>query len=209
MYEYIIFDLDGTLTDSMPGILRSINHSLNCHGYPEKSVPDISRYLTLPIDQIFSGITKESDTEKLSSLVSVFRERYSAIGYSENELYPGIGNAVGELSEKGKSMIVCTAKRSDFAEKILELFDIRKYFKHVSGGDVGIYKWQQIRELLENRIISSNSIMIGDRDIDLESAAKNSLDSAGVLWGYGSRDELICYNPKYLFNSPLELIKLL
>ena len=79
----------------------------------------------------------------------MFRKRYSSVGYSENKLYDGIETALQDLYQSGANLGVCTSKRSDFAEKILELFDLRKYFKFVCGGEVGIQKWQQLEGLLQ------------------------------------------------------------
>ena len=209
MYDYIIFDLDGTISDPVVGITRSINHSLLHHGYDEHSIADLSKYIGPPIDQTFTQITGSLDNDHINSLVAIFRERYSSIGYAENKLYNGMYAAIETLHESGANLVVCTSKRSDFAEKILQLFDLRKYFKFVCGGDVGILKWQQLEELLQRKIITSRSIMVGDRDVDITAAHKNGLHSAGVLWGYGDIEELSAHNPIFIFSSPAELTKLI
>jgi phosphoglycolate phosphatase len=87
MYDYIIFDLDGTLSDSAVGLVRSINHSLVYHGYAEQPFPDLLKYFGPPIDQTFLSITASSDKIHIDSLITIFRERYSSIGFSENTLY--------------------------------------------------------------------------------------------------------------------------
>jgi phosphoglycolate phosphatase len=209
MYDYIIFDLDGTISDPVVGISRSINHSLLHHGYNEHSLADLSKYIGPPIDQTFAHITGSSDNDHINSLIAIFRERYSNIGYSENRLYDGINTAIEALHKSGAGLGICTSKRSDFAEKILQLFDLRKYFKFVCGGDVGILKWQQLEGLLQRNIVTSNSIMIGDRDVDITAARKNGLHSAGVLWGYGDMAELSTHDPTFIFDSPAELTKLI
>lgn len=209
MYDYIIFDLDGTISDPVIGITRSINYSLLYHGYSEHPIADLSKYIGPPIDQTFAHITASPDTDHINSLVTAFRERYSSVGYSENRLYDGIDAALQVLYKSGASLGVCTSKRSDFAEKILELFDLKKYFTFVCGGDIGVLKWQQLEGLLHEDSITSNSIMVGDRDVDITAAHKNGLHSAGVLWGYGDMTELSAYNPAFIFNSPAELTKLI
>jgi phosphoglycolate phosphatase len=133
MYDFIIFDLDGTVSDSIVGITRSINHSLRHHGYAEHSTANLLKYMGPPIDKTFSHLTGSSDKAHIISLVTVFRERYSRVGYSENKLYEGIAAALQALFKSGANLGVCTTKRSDFAEKILKLFDLRKYFKFVYG----------------------------------------------------------------------------
>ncbi len=209
MYDYIIFDLDGTLSDSAVGLVRSINHSLVSHGYGEQPFADLLKYFGPPIDQTFIKLTDTSEKGHIDSLVTKFRERYSSVGYSENTLYDGIEAVLQALFLKGAKLGVCTSKRSDFTEKILNLFGIRRYFKFVCGGDIGIQKWQQLEGLLQDKIITHQSIMVGDREVDITAAQKNGLHSAGVLWGYGDLAELSAHNPEFLFNSPEELAKLL
>ena len=208
MYDYILFDLDGTISDSAVGLVRSINHSLLVHGYTEQSARDLLKYFGPPIDHTFLSLTASSDKTHINSLVTVFRERYSTIGFSENTLYDGIEPALQILYQSGADLGICTTKRVDLAEKVLNLFGLRRYFKFVSGGDVGIQKWHQLEGLLQKKIITSNSIMIGDREGDIIAAHKNGLSSAGVLWGYGDITELAAQNPGFIFNSPSELTKL-
>jgi phosphoglycolate phosphatase len=209
MYDYIIFDLDGTLSDSAVGLVRSINHSLKVHGYAEQSTADLLQYFGPPIDHTFTQITASSDKTHINSLVTLFRERYSTIGYSENTLYDGIEAALQVLYQSGINLGVCTTKRVDLAERVLNLFRLRRYFQFVCGGDVGIQKWQQLEGLLQKKIITSNSIMVGDREGDITAAHNNGLHSAGVLWGYGDLAELSTHNPKFILNSPTELTQLI
>jgi phosphoglycolate phosphatase len=209
MYDYLIFDLDGTLSDSAIGIARSINHSLNYHGYAEQSASNLIKYFGPPIDHAFKHLVGSSDQSHINSLVTKFRERYSTIGYSENTLYDGIDAALQVLYQSGINLGVCTTKRVDLAEKVLSMFGLRGYFKFVCGGDVGVQKWQQLEGMLQEKIISSNSIMIGDREGDLIAAHKNSLHSAGVLWGYGDIVELSAHNPNFIFESPVDLTQLI
>ena len=205
-YEYLIFDLDGTISDPKQGIVKSINHALKFHGFSERCETELIEFIGPPLDTAFSMLASTNDSELISSLVSKYRERYSTIGYSENELYPGVAESFKKLSNVPNIKLgVCTSKRVDFAEKILELFSIRKYFSFVNGGDVGIEKWQQLELLLEENIINHKSLMIGDRYVDLTAAHKNKLESVGVLWGYGSYDELIKHKPTRIISSPCEL----
>jgi phosphoglycolate phosphatase len=95
-------------------------------------------------------------------------------------------------------MGVCTSKRVDFAEQILKMFGLRAHFRFVNGGEVGIHKWQQIEGLLARRAVTPSSIMVGDRAVDLIAAHRNGLQSAGMLWGHGSRAELEQEGPRYL-----------
>ncbi len=204
----LMFDLDGTISDPLDGIARSINYALSFYGLEEIPVPDLAKYIGPPLDESFKDITGINDTIKLNSFISKFRERYSDIGFSENELYPGIRETIDELSNRNIPMAICTSKRKDFAEKILKLFGLLHYFRFVSGGDVGIHKWQQIESLMSKGVIDKNCIMIGDRDVDLVAAHKNGIKSIGVLWGYGSESELEKHSPLCLLNKPADLLNL-
>ena len=106
-------------------------------------------------------------------------------------------------------MAICTSKRADVAEKILQMFGLRHFFQFISGGDVGIRKWQQIARLKELGLVDSNTIMIGDRAVDLSAAHKNHLRAAGVRWGYGSKHELKNQRPEFILKNPEQLLKLI
>src|SRR5207237_10331579 len=112
------------------------------------------------------------------------------------------------LASAGITLAVCTSKRVDYAENILELFGLRSYFSFVCGGESGTQKWQQIRDLLEKSAVSQSTVMIGDRAVDMSAAHGNGLHAAGVLWGHGSREELEAEQPRYLFSTPQELLGL-
>jgi phosphoglycolate phosphatase len=205
-YEYLVFDLDGTISDPKNGIVKSLNYSLSAHGFATQDESELCIFIGPPLDSAFKTITKSDDPDLISSLVSKYRERYSDVGFSENVLYDGIPQVLEQLSSIPHIKLgVCTSKRADFAERILELFGLRHFFGFVNGGDVGIEKWQQLSSLLEQGDINKNSVMIGDRYVDITAAQKNNLQSAGVLWGYGSHSELSQLKPSHLFTSPCEI----
>ena len=207
-HDVILFDLDGTLSDPLVGIGRSINYALSHFGYPELPLPELAVHVGPPLDQAFKSITGLHSAPVLDGFVAKYRERYGEIGYSENILYPGIPQVLHRLADAGMSLGVCTSKRVDFAEKILELFGLRSYFAFVSGGEIGTHKWQQIEALLENGAITQATVMVGDRAVDVTAAHRNGLHAAGVLWGHGSRPELEAEHPRYLFSAPEELLGL-
>ena len=203
-HDVLLFDLDGTLSDPLEGIERSINYALVEHDFPPLTPGQAAAFIGPQIDQTFSLITGIDTGERLNGFVAKYRERYADVGYAENVLYPGVRDALAALSTKGATMGICTSKRVDFAEQILELFNLRQYFRFVDGGEIGVHKWQQIEALRSGGKVTGASVMIGDRAVDLVAAHRNSLKSAGVLWGYGSYAELSGERPHYLFKSPEE-----
>ena len=206
---FLLFDLDGTLSDPLEGFVRSINYALEACGYPPYQGVALSQYVGPPLENTFKTLTGADDDRAVSELVTKYRDRYAEIGYAENTVYPGIREALEILAHNDVPMGVCTTKRQDFAEKILQMFDLHAHFRFISGGDIGIRKWQQIEALLSDNAIDRNTIMIGDRAIDLIAAHTNGLVSAGVLWGYGSRSELESAAPHHLLAHPDELTTLL
>jgi phosphoglycolate phosphatase len=198
----LIFDLDGTLSDPLEGIARCYDHALAAHGYPLVPHGEIAKLVGPPLDQGMRRLGVPD--QEVVEVVATYRVRYSSHGYAENRLYAGIPEALAAL---GGRMGVCTSKRVDFAERILELFELRKHFAFVSGADIGTTKAQQLAAMLANGTIDGDAIMIGDRAVDLEAAHANGLASCGVLWGFGSRAELEGARPRYLVATPSELVE--
>lgn len=207
-YEYLVFDLDGTLSDPKEGILHATNYALAAHGYAPVLPDAVDAYIGPPLDFAFQQITGSGDEAHIGTLIAKYREAYARTGYAENTLYPGIDSLLETLSQAEVKLAVCTSKRVDFAESILKLHRIRHYFTFVDGGDVGIPKYRQLHKLIKIGVLSEKAVMIGDRDVDLVAAHRNGLASAGVLWGYGSRQELNRENPKHLFEEPGQLVEL-
>ena len=209
-HDILIFDLDGTISDPKDGIVRSVNYALESFDFKPRSDVEISQFIGPPLNEMFESLTQITDPATTSSLISKYRERYADIGYSENTLYEGIRDSLMTLYDEGANRLaICTSKRRDFAIKILEMFELFELFEFINGGDVGIEKWQQLGGLLESGSISSKSLMIGDRYLDLTAAHSNNLNSAGVLWGYGSEEEIQKEKPMYIFNSTQQLVELI
>jgi len=207
--DWLLFDLDGTLSDPAEGFVNSMNHALAAFDFPQRPAPELTSHIGPPIERTIADLTGLEDPIRIRAVIDKYRERYAETGYAENALYPGIAETLQQLSEiDGIRLGVCTSKRADFAERILELFGLRAHFEFVSGGDVGIAKWQQLEGLLAAGTISKHTLMIGDRHFDLTAAHKNGLAAAGVLWGYGSHQELSEHSPRHLFSKPTELLSL-
>ena len=201
----LVFDLDGTLSDPAVGIGRSLNHALRHHGHPAIVESDVPRYIGPPLDESFALIVREASAEHVAALVERYRERYAEIGYAENTIYAGVPEALDALRDAGATLGVCTAKRADFAERILDHFGIRRHFAFVNGGDMGVRKADQLADLLRDGVIDGDAMMIGDRAVDILAAKANGLRSVGVLWGHGGFAELREADPDLLLESPAEL----
>lgn len=202
----LVFDLDGTLSDPALGFVRSINYSLVAHGIDPLEEENLKKFIGPPLDGAFREILLLDQDKDVSSLVSKYRERYSEVGFSENTLYDGISDVLITLRGLGFKLGVCTSKRVDFAERILTLFDIRDHFDFVNGAEVGIKKSSQLKELRDQNFIDQHSVMIGDRHVDIEAAKMNSMKSVGVLYGYGSKQEIEDAQPEWIATDPKGLL---
>lgn len=206
-FSTLVFDLDGTLSDPSVGIARSLNHALDSHGFP--AVPDaiLAAEIGPPLDEIFAKLIPANATDEIPALVAAYRERYADVGYAENQVYPGIPELMEQLASAGLRLGVCTSKPASYSGKILELFGIREYFVFVDGGDIGVKKHQQLAGLIERGEIDADAVMIGDRSVDIEAAHMNGLRSIGVLWGFGSAEEIRGAKPSFVTPTVADLAR--
>ena len=194
MIKYILFDLDGTLTESAPGIINSIKHTYAHYGITDYDEAELHKFVGPPLIESFMrycGFTQE----KASEAVDVYREYFSTKGLFENAVYSGIPECLGAMKSAGYKLAVATSKPQVFCERILEHFDLAKYFDVVKGiplDDEQMTKAQVIASALEALGVTNKSeaVMVGDRDYDVKGAAENGILCIGVLYGYGSREEL-------------------
>lgn len=214
MKKYIFFDLDGTLTDSKPGIVNSFNYCLSKFGI-SKSESEIEQFIGPPLTQTFlDGFG--FDDEKCDIAVSYFREYCDTKGFLENSVYEGIVPLLEKLKENGAILIVATSKPEGLALKVLEHFDLKKYFAVICGGcnderfnsKSSIISTAIRKAGLEN-VSKSQMIMVGDRKHDIIGAFDNGIESCGVLYGYGTESELLKYGATYIVNTVKDLSSLL
>ena len=204
----VVFDLDGTLSNPLEGFARSINHALRLQGLPEREPQALARYIGPPLYESAVELTASDDPTVHSRLIAYYRRRYGESGFAENTLYDGVPEMLHALRDAGATLGLCTSKRADFAEAILRHFGLRELFAFVSGGDIGVHKWQQLQVLREAGAVDAQSLMVGDRDVDITSAHRNGLHACGVLWGFGSREELQAVSPRHLAEAPADLRRL-
>ena len=193
-YDSFFFDLDGTLTDSGPGILNAIVYALDTYGI---SVPDknsLRPFVGPPLHESFQQFYG-FDREKSLEAVGRFREYYNVTGIFENSVYPGIPELLESLRAAGKTLLVATSKPETAARRVLEHFGLQQYFHGVTGAtaDSSLVKKADIiaHMLREQRLRGGDVLMVGDREHDVLGARANGMDCLGVLWGYGSREELL------------------
>ena len=187
----VIFDLDGTLSDSAEGIVRSINYTLPKLGFDEQPKEELLQYIGPHLTIIFERLTGKKDEDFLLNAIKIFRERYFSIGYRENKLYEGIKDVLKLLINRGNILCIATTKRTDIAKNVLRYFDIDKYFNRIQGSDLYPRKADLLRGMIDDPAINNRPmIMIGDRDSDFMAAREAGMPSLGVRWGYGSEEEL-------------------
>lgn len=211
--EYILFDLDGTLTDSFFGITQSVQHALRYFGIDVEDLNELRRFIGPPLDQSFQEYYGLSEEDTIIA-IKRYRERYSDTGIFENELYEGIRDLLEELVENGKIVLMATSKPENYARRIADFFDITQYFTQICGSEMDGKrqdKAEVIAFALENQGVAehSNVIMVGDRKHDIIGAQKNKIDSIGVLYGYGDINELKKAGANYIVENVSELKKLL
>lgn len=192
--KYIFFDLDGTLTDPMTGITRSVQYALKSYGIEEPDLEKLTPFIGPPLKDSFMKYYGFSE-EKATEAIGRYREYFAVTGIFENQVYDGIPEMLQNLRDAGKTLLVATSKPEVFAEQILEHFHLRDYFAFVGGAsmdEVRVKKEDVIAYVMDTVGICdrNTAVMIGDREHDILGARKNQMDSIGVLFGYGSREEL-------------------
>lgn len=193
-YDVVLFDLDGTLTDPGIGITNSVMHALKKYGIEVTDRTSLYKFIGPPLIDSFERYYGFSHEEAVKS-VDYYREYYKDRGIYENSVYDGIEELLKSQTEKGKKIILATSKPEPFAKEILRHFDLEKYFLFAAGSTMSetrTNKAEVIEYALSECGITDKSavVMIGDREHDIIGAKKNGIDSIGVLFGYGSREEL-------------------
>lgn len=212
-YKNILFDLDGTLTDSGPGIRNAVHHALHRFGIEENDTAKLNRFIGPPLYDSFVRYYNIDPVEAHKG-ENYFREYYRDKGIYENSLYDGIKDCLERLCGIGADLYIATSKPDFMAETVLVYFDIKKYFKGVYGARIeeGLYaKTDVLKKLFsENPAVSKeSSVMVGDREHDVLGAKSVGISSAGVLWGYGSREELCCAGADFVIATPRELLQII
>lgn len=188
-----LLDLDGTLTDPGDGFVNCVTHALSRLNCLNHSPSEIRKHVGPPLEETL-GKLLDGNHVQLQAAVAPYRERYGTKGYLENTVYPGIERALEDLRRKGIALFVATSKPSVFAKQILEHFGLADLFQGIYGSEFdGTHsnKTQLIAHILTAESLAHRStVMIGDRAHDVVGALANGVRPIGVLWGYGTREEL-------------------
>jgi phosphoglycolate phosphatase len=203
--DAIFFDLDGTLTDPKPGITRSIQYALDKLGQPTIPAEDeLTWCIGPPLRASFVKLLGEGSADLA---VAHYRERFSDIGLYENAVYAGVEDVLTALRQSGHRLFVATSKAHVYATHIIDHFDLRQYFERVFGSELDGTRADKsdllAYALKTTSVDSSRATMIGDRSHDMIGARNNGIRCIGVLYGYGSEQELtaagaacLCATPK-------------
>ena len=212
-YSTILFDLDGTLTDSGPGIMNGFEYAIEKMGDTVEDKSTLRRFIGPPLEYSFGSLLgySEEDTKKA---ITLYREYYFGNGgVMENEVYPGIEELLSALKKSGKKLAVATSKSEKGTNIVLEHFGLKKYFDVVatSNDTDRRTKADVIRFALDSLGIPDkrNALMVGDRNQDINAANEIGLDSLGVLWGYGDTEELKEAGATFIVEKPSDILNLL
>ena len=212
MFNTVLFDLDGTLTDPAEGITNSVAYALGRYGITVEDKRSLNCFIGPPLNDSFMkyyGFT----AEKAMEAIWVYREYFRDRGIFENEVYEGVNELLGKIRASDRKIVLATSKPEEFAVRILEHFDLMKYFDVVAGASMyekRNKKGDVIKYAMEKGGFSSeNAVMIGDREHDIYGAKENGLPSIGVLYGYGDREEHVNAGADFIAETVADIYELL
>ncbi|MDP4133033.1 MAG: HAD hydrolase-like protein [Bacillota bacterium] len=211
-YKYILFDLDGTLTDSGEGIINCVKYTLEHFNIPIPDYETLKTFVGPPLEkqfQIMYGFSEEKSLEAMR----LYRERFSVKGIFENSVYEGIPQTLDLLSKQGYTLAVATSKPEIFTIRILDHFNLSNYFSALAGSEMDGRRTDK-QEVIEETLSrlgnpdKSQVIMVGDRIYDVAAAKSIGIDVIGVTYGYASEGELEKACPSYFAKNPEDIAKI-
>ncbi len=215
-FQYLLFDLDGTLTDPKLGITSCVQYALHSLGIEEENLDKLEPFIGPPLADSFAEFYQLSE-EKVAEAIAAYRERFRTIGLFENELYPGVPKMLDRLKQAGKKLAIASSKPTVFVTRILEHFSIIQYFDIIVGSELDgtrSRKEEVVEEALRQLFAKdteagngkkSQTAMIGDRKFDIEGAKAYGLTGVGVSFGYAACGELEAAGADYIADSVEEL----
>ena len=216
MFPYVLFDLDGTLTDPKPGITQCVQYALRCMGIEEPDLDKLEPFIGPPLTDSFREFYG-MDQEQAAEAVAKYRERFSEKGLYENEIYPGMKQMLENLKTAGCHLAVACSKPEHFVKKILVYFDIDGYFEVIVGSELDGTRCQKeevVAEALrrffpDGNIPCDDIVMVGDRKFDIIGGREMGLHQIGVAYGYAPEGELEAAEAEYIVNDLDELERVL
>ncbi|MGN8630746.1 HAD-IA family hydrolase [Blautia sp. HCP3S3_G3] len=211
MYKAIMFDLDGTLTESGEGITKSVQYALEKIGRPEPDLEKLKVFVGPPLLDQFMKYA-DTDEETARQAVAFYRERYGVTGIYENSVYPGIPELLEELRRKGYLLAVASSKPENYVNQVLDYFHLSGYFDVIVGSEMNgnrTRKAQVIEETLERLKLSGHRnqvLMVGDKEHDVLGAREAGVSCVAVSYGYGTMEELEAAEPLKIVSSAEELL---
>jgi phosphoglycolate phosphatase len=211
MTKRLFFDLDGTISDPREGIIRCLQHALQRLGHAAPPERQLLRYIGPPLHESLAALLHSTDAELVKRAVESYRERFVARGMFENSLYAGIPDVLEKLQERHYQLHVVTSKVTTFARQIVDHFGLGDFFYKIHGSELDgtrADKRHLIAHVLEQEQIDpTDAAMVGDRAHDVKGALVNGVIPIGVLWGYGSREELTQAGASVLCDTPESLAR--
>ena len=206
----LLFDLDGTLTDPFEGITRCIEYALVTLGRPAPERDSLKWCIGPPLQKSLAELLDTEDDRLAQRALALYRERFSSTGLFENTVYNDIPPVLGSLKNLGYDLYVATAKPFVYARQIIEHFDLLPYFTKVYGSELDgtrTDKSDLISYILkQEKLDPARTVMIGDRKHDIIGAKVNNVSAIGVLWGYGTEQEMAAYGADTIVTQPCELV---
>ena len=211
MIQTILFDLDGTLTDSAPGIIHSVQYALKKYGI-EAEENDLRSFIGPPLVHSFQE-RFGFEHDKALEAVAYYREYFTAGGMFENSVYPGVEEMLQKLKEEGLMLAVATSKPEFLSKQILGHFALTRYFDFIGGAAMDETRTTKVEvlsyALQELQVDPAKAVMIGDRENDMEAASLLGTESIGVLYGYGSKEELANAGAKVFADTPMDICRII
>jgi phosphoglycolate phosphatase len=206
--DTIFFDLDGTLTDPKPGITGSIQYALQKLDLPVPTQDELTWCIGPPLRASF--VTLLGGESLADRAVALYRERFADVGLYENSVYPDIEHVLAELRASPRRLFVATSKPRIFAERIIDHFGLTSHFEYVFGSELDgtrVNKSELLAYAIDTAgVDASQTLMIGDRSHDMVGAKNNGIRGIGVLYGYGSEEELVGAGASHVCASPRALL---
>jgi phosphoglycolate phosphatase len=206
-FMHVLFDLDGTLTDPREGIIASIRFALAKMEIEIGADVDLESFIGPPLQGTFKQLCGSDEAAERG--IAFFRERFSTIGLFENRVYDGIPECLGLLADRADSIHIATSKPKVYSDRIIEHFRLGRYFDGVFGSDLDgslSDKSELLGHILnEKGFEPQDTVMIGDRRFDIAGARNNGIRAIGVLWGYGTKEELAEAGADALCREPSEI----